>query len=558
MPQVIYKEFNREEIGMGFNTQSGLAVGTALDVGEISENKVAPGSEVLAEITIINTHEEIMDKLGMSFGAQGRYGFFSASAKAKFSESTNYNSTSTFLVARCIVQNSFIRGKNFHLKPGLEEVLTTPPFDKFSTAFGDSFVRGLQTGGEYYCVIRITSFSESTQSELAAELKAEFDGIVTGIGFEAAYNKANANERTKSEFTATMYQRAGIGEEISPTISVKEAKDRFKQFPKIAKANPVAYETEIASYDTLALPVPSAEEKEDFLLALRDAREKKLYYIQKKNDFEFAYKNPHFFEMGPKPEDLLDAINVYTKLANAAMDHAIKISRGKMEEPKLFVPSINEPNIKLKRRIASFPFLVPSGMAPVPYVTFLPVNDAIERIKHNGLIPKLIPTFVEEDSTVIKDHVEKQSPDPGAIVRLGSYVEIYYNTIQNRGVHGPHLRPAFPFLDLPRRLYEVEHSLSRTNYRQFSNYGHSLFHYPYSSPGFIACQHYNYPYSIRTVTFPFIPKKVNPYSLPIDTYYFFDPIMQLQKCPTLIYLQGKIIPIEAFPKIIQGIIRGFI
>lgn len=93
IPQVRRIEFNDEEIGMGFNSESGLAVGTALEGFTIEENPAASGMEVLASITIINSHEELMKNLGMSFEAQGRYGFFSASAKAQFSESTNYNST---------------------------------------------------------------------------------------------------------------------------------------------------------------------------------------------------------------------------------------------------------------------------------------------------------------------------------------------------------------------------------------------------------------------------------------------------------------------------------
>jgi hypothetical protein len=66
-----------------------------------------------ASISIISSHEELMTKLGMSFEAQGRYGLVSASAKVEFSESSTYNSTSTFLVARCVVRNPFRRGRTF-------------------------------------------------------------------------------------------------------------------------------------------------------------------------------------------------------------------------------------------------------------------------------------------------------------------------------------------------------------------------------------------------------------------------------------------------------------
>lgn len=290
IPQVRRIEFNDEEIAMGFNSESGLAVGTALEGFTIEENPAASGMEVLASITIINSHEELMKNLGMSFEAQGRYGFFSASAKAQFSESTNYNSTSTFLVARCIARNPLRRGKNFRVTPAAQALLDALRFDEFKTAFGDSFVRGLQTGGEFYSVVRITSISSAKQNELAATLQAEYNGLVSEGSFEGQFAQANAITNTRSEFTATMYQRAGSGAQISPTVEIREVIKRFKSFPEIAKASPAAYETEVATYDILPLPVPTPEEQESFLFALRDAREKKLRYIQTRNDLEFAFR----------------------------------------------------------------------------------------------------------------------------------------------------------------------------------------------------------------------------------------------------------------------------
>ncbi|RWP61176.1 MAG: hypothetical protein E5Y63_19380 [Mesorhizobium sp.] len=107
--------FNDEEIGMGFNSDTGLAVGTALEGFSIGVNPAAPGAEVVASISIINTHEELQKSLGMSLEAHGRYGFFSGSAKAEFAESARYNSTSTFLVARVVVENPLTRGKGFQV-----------------------------------------------------------------------------------------------------------------------------------------------------------------------------------------------------------------------------------------------------------------------------------------------------------------------------------------------------------------------------------------------------------------------------------------------------------
>lgn len=347
-------EFNDEEIGMGFNSESGQAVGTALEGFTVQENLVAPGQDVFATISIINSHEELMTSLGMSIDAQGRYGFFSASLKAQFSSSTNYNSTSTFLVAKCIVKNSLKRGKNFRVTSGFggaQELLNANRFDEFKRAFGDSFVRGLQTGGEFYCVIRITSVSATKQRNLALTLQAEYNGLVASGDFKGEFSQANASESTRSEYVATMYQRAGIGQQIFPVVEIGEAITRYKNFPQIARENPAAYETEIATYDTLPLPIPTPEEQEDFILALQDARQKKLQYIQTKNDLEFARLNPTFFETLPSDDVLLKAISTYTSLINAVVSHAIRLSRGQISPPSFFDPSTLVPAIAVPETI---------------------------------------------------------------------------------------------------------------------------------------------------------------------------------------------------------------
>ncbi|MGA8943603.1 MAG: hypothetical protein WB502_12955 [Thermoactinomyces sp.] len=337
--QVKRIEYNDEEIGMGFNSETGEAVGTALEGFTVTANPVAPGMEVQSSVTIVNSHEELMNRLGMSFEGKGRYGFISASAKAQFSESTSFNSTSSFLVASCVVQNPFLRGKNFRVKPEAKALLDALRFDEFKTAYGDSFVRGIQTGGEFYAVIRITSVSISKQTELTTTLQAELNGLLYDGAFKGQFEQANQHTSTRSEYHAMMFQRGGSGITISPTVEINEVINRFKNFPEIARANAFGYETEIASYSTLPLPVPTPEEQEDFLFALRDAREKKLYYIQNRNDLQFALRNPMFFKDLPSNDVLLDAISRYTKLINAVMDHAIKLSRGQMNPPKIFDPS---------------------------------------------------------------------------------------------------------------------------------------------------------------------------------------------------------------------------
>lgn len=428
VPQVRRVIFNDEEIGMGFNSQSGLAVGTALEGFTVQANPSASGQEVTASITIVSSHEELMENLGMSFEAQGRYGFFSGSAKAKFSESSNFNSTSTFLVARCLVKNPIVRARDPKVTAAAKALLDGLRFEEFQKAFGDSFVRGLQTGGEFYSVIRITSVSTGKQVELAATLQAEANGLVAGGSFSAAFSKANSSASTRSEFTATMFQKAGSGAQIAPTVEISEVIDRFKRFPEIARDSAAAYETEVATYDTLPLPVPTPEEQDSFLLALADAREKKLRFIQTRNDLDFAVRNPTFFEDLPGAEILSGASATYTRLINAVMSHAIKLSRGQISPPHLFdpgalTPPLAEPApIPLKR--VSPPPLAPSVEVPdltrpgarVPGIAHAHLTQRGLKFRDSG------PTELVVGGRLFKGFVVGQDPAAGTMVEFGSVV----------------------------------------------------------------------------------------------------------------------------------------
>jgi hypothetical protein len=132
-------------LGRGVNILTGDIIGKALNV--ISKEQAVSGGEAMYDCQVTETHDSVMEALGLSVEASGRYGMFSAEGKFKLSEMSRFNATSTFVVASCRVQNAFEMVDRFELLPEAERLLKNP--EKFRTAFGTSFVRGLQTGGNF-------------------------------------------------------------------------------------------------------------------------------------------------------------------------------------------------------------------------------------------------------------------------------------------------------------------------------------------------------------------------------------------------------------------------
>ena len=336
--------FDQQELGMGFNSDTGQVVGTALDF----DAPAPPGAqEASSSASMVTTQEAVMESLNMSFEAAGRYALSSASLKAEFSRNTTYNSVSTFVVARMVVQNQIARGRNFRVKQEAQDLLETNQA-AFDRAFGDSFVRGLLSGGEFYAVMRITSFDTSVQQSLGVTLQAEINGGLTEVDFKGEFTKANQNSQTRSEFNVVFYQRGGSGEEqIGTTLSVDDIKERLRELPTAIAANPFPYQVELATYDTIPLATPPKFQADAFVAALADANKRHLDFLQRRNDFEFAAQQQEFFEAPPSAEECLAAAAVFLRAANAALAHAVGLARGEIDPPQFFDLSAIDPPIVL-------------------------------------------------------------------------------------------------------------------------------------------------------------------------------------------------------------------
>jgi hypothetical protein len=352
--QVRILNYNNQDIGMGFNSDTGLSPGTALDFDLPSPIE---SSESQADVTIVTSHEELMSTLHMSADVEGRYAFSSGGMKVDFSKKTGYNSSSTFVVAHMVINNTIQRGKNFKVKSDLQNLLNTPDgVDTFNKAFGDAFVRAHIGGGEFYAVMRVTSVDSKTETDLSVTLQADVQGGVAGGSFNGKLDTANSDAKTQSEFSVQYYQKGGVGgEESGATLSVDEIKARLKAFPDAVKNHPFPYFIEVASYDTIPLPLGTKEQQEDFLLALADADSKKLDYLQKHNDCEFAFEHPEYFSDPPPKPQLLQASSTYLQLLNGAIAHAVRLSNGEINPPQFFDPSkltppITVPDLQLRKR----------------------------------------------------------------------------------------------------------------------------------------------------------------------------------------------------------------
>jgi hypothetical protein len=353
MAQIVVIPFSGQEIGQGYNSETRESIGVGLTVASISEDPAANGQEVTTIFESVTSQESLMESLGISASLDVRYGLFSGGAKFDFAQNHAVNSLSSFIAGRCVVHNAIRHGHGFRLNDDAGPLVTAQRMDDFKIAFGDMFVRSLKTGGEFDVVARITSVSEEHQSTLSASLHGEYNGLMASGSFQASFKQAMAETNSRTEVTVFMSQAGGIGGQVGFTgPDATKILQRLNEFPASVHEHPVGYEAELANYNTIPIPVPTAEEREDRQIVLADCFAQKMGFLKALSDIDFLLsENANlFFDNLPPQEDLLKIQGQYRTALNAMMAHAIRVSTGKMDPPQVFVANPAPPPLNFKKK----------------------------------------------------------------------------------------------------------------------------------------------------------------------------------------------------------------
>jgi hypothetical protein len=127
----------------------------------------------------------------------------------------------------------------------------------------------------------------------------------------------------------------------------------MNRFAKAAHENAAAYEAELVTYDTLALPFPPLMELEDRRVVLEDCLARRQRYFSAISDLEFAQLEDAslIFQDLPPQEELVRLQNDLRRVLSDLMAHARKVSTGAIP-PELFVvtPDPLERLPRLRRR----------------------------------------------------------------------------------------------------------------------------------------------------------------------------------------------------------------
>jgi hypothetical protein len=349
--------FDGHVIGQGVSADTLTRLGTALQVGRVSENQVADAQSVLARFQMISTQDSLERSLNTSVEVDARYGLFSAGAKVEFAQSQAINNKSTYILASCIVSNALRSGSGYTLDARAQPLVQAGDEAGFFSAFGERFVDALHTGGEMHVLVRITSSSAEHQSKLAIALHAEYNGLATGGGFKAAYQTAAADASSHSEVVIESYIVGGRGSQIHlPGIDADQVRALIDTFPAQVAEHAQAWAAELLSYEALALPFPPPEVADDKRRVLDDCLTRKRRYWSMLSDISLAQSDSTdlFFSSVPPREELDALANRVRAVLNDLMAHSRAVASGAIA-PALFIAADDpQPPTLVRRSSTSF------------------------------------------------------------------------------------------------------------------------------------------------------------------------------------------------------------
>src|SRR6266516_2157619 len=185
------------DFGAGINSLIGQVRGDAVIRTDPQDTLGASGQKVLINVKLDESQEDLNSALNISAEVSASFVVFGGSDKFTFAEKCGFHQFSLFLVVHVSVVNAFKQMRDVQLKPQALNLLSVGQAMRFHEEFGDVFVRGVQTGGEFAAVLEIQTTSTNDAQDVKNHLEASglFGALSGGSDFSQSVQQATKNHR---------------------------------------------------------------------------------------------------------------------------------------------------------------------------------------------------------------------------------------------------------------------------------------------------------------------------------------------------------------------------
>jgi hypothetical protein len=330
-------------VGVGYDAVSGKIRGDGVQRTPVEGEG---GEEVVFAINAVSSRKELARFMNITASASMRYAMFSGAGKTKYFETLSINQYSIYIVVACVVSHSAKRMRDVVLKDSARQLLASGNSEQFRTTYGDEFVVGYTSGGEFYGIYELATKSEDEHKKFSQDLQgAGGYGAWSGSGsvaFEIAIQKLS------EVLNMTFQMHISGGESNAPlAITAAELIEFARRFPQTVRG-PVAkkHSALFLGYDTLDLPAgPNLIDiaaKRDVLEKLGEKRIRHLDMMAAIDYIIYYHEQFEPFDaqkLRDSWEDLRSDINTMKSSASACAEDYKKCELPTLKNPVVNLPA---------------------------------------------------------------------------------------------------------------------------------------------------------------------------------------------------------------------------
>jgi hypothetical protein len=173
-----------------------------------------------------------------------------------YADSCHYNTSSVFLCLSVDVQLAFSSIDSPGISAYASNLLSSGETQQFQDQFGDVFVRGIQTGGQFFAVIEVLTQDETDKSSVSASMSASFSAFSGSGQFDSNFQKTVSTHETKVTCHIEGGEILVNGTPAPIPIHIDDMTAAATSFHGTVKSNPVPYYALLDPYSILPLPAP--------------------------------------------------------------------------------------------------------------------------------------------------------------------------------------------------------------------------------------------------------------------------------------------------------------
>lgn len=428
--------------GHGINVLAGDNLPNTAVEGAITPIVAAQGQKVTNKLVRIDDVASLHKSLGIDVSASGFYYGYSANAKMDFANECNVNSHSTYLMVHIQVQNAFLSMDDPVLTQDALDLLRAQKPDRFRERFGDVFIAGLNTGGEYFALIEISGTNEKEKEALSVQVNAAYQGVVMAAELGVTIRKMCESSHDHLEVHVFSYQLGG--KDTSLDVTPEQIMAKAHSFSESVSGQfSVPYSVLPASYASLKKPddVANPIDIEFQKQALADAFKQRTDMMSLNNNVEYILmsESKNFDEF--EPFDTAALTQARNSLATQ-LDANFRTASSCMRDAKQCSFTVFDTSgIKLpKRKLGALP------AKTVPNFVGLTAREADTRALEAGITLEEFAPNAQDDPGISlqlledgngQDGALPHTPDqiivvfqdqpPGAILKIGTSLVVAYN-----------------------------------------------------------------------------------------------------------------------------------